>query len=197
MRRGTTIGIGLLGVSVALGSCGPQLVDTYDACDLTADLSAPSAFPGASVAMTGGPFTTTWDTLVQLDGVLAQVTEVSFAGDTCSDCADCRAAALSCGDCTQRCQDCVSSVSFVVPAVGAGPTEIVLTNSYGSTGSLPFEVLGAVDTGGTTGTTTGETGGSGTPVTGGTGTGATTSGSGSGAGGSGSATTPDTGGSGN
>lgn len=144
MRR-----LGLLLCAVAIASCNTVFVDTYDACQISATLSDPAAAPGTVVRLTGGPQTTTWDTLVQVNGALAEVVAVDQSGD-CSACAECRDAATDCGSCDADCADCVETADFVVPETAAGETAVVLTNAYGSTGGVPFEVLaGAVppDTG--------------------------------------------------
>lgn len=143
-------------LTLALAACEAQLVDTYDACDLDGALSTPEARVGDVVVLTGGPLTTTWDTLVQVDGTLAEITTLSRDAIACFDCDSCRDEAFDCVSCDETCLPCVESISFVVPAVRTGVVSVVLTNAYGSTGPLALTIVAPSDTG--LPTTTGGTG---------------------------------------
>jgi hypothetical protein len=137
-------------VAACASGCGGELVDTFDACEITALLSPTAALPGETVTILGGPQTTTYDTLVQADGTRCEVLEVTRSTE-CADCDTCRAEHQSCGGCTDECAACVETVAFVAPDLPPGPTVLVLTNGYGTTGALDFEVLAATgsETGGT------------------------------------------------
>jgi hypothetical protein len=134
--RVRAIGWALLG---ALTGCGGQLIDSFDACELTAHLAPGIAAPGEVVTLLGGPLTAPYDSLVLVDGVSAEVLEVDRS-DGCLDCDTCRSETLSCGGCPVECEDCIETLTFVTPELEPGETSLVLTNAYGTTGAVPFTV---------------------------------------------------------
>lgn len=146
----------------ALGGCSGQLVDSFDACELTAILSPSSAAPGDLVTLLGGPLTEPYDTLVQIDGIVATVEDVERSGG-CFDCDLCRSETLSCGGCTDRCVECVETLTFNAPDLAPGAYVLVLTNAYGTTGPIEFSIVGPATTDTGTAPTSGGSGGTSAP----------------------------------
>lgn len=163
-----------LAVSVLhTAACSTTTTALADRCDLSASALSPTeAAPGATIAMTAGPLTRTWDTTVLVGGVNASVVELVREGcDTCDSCRtqnDCNACD-DCDDCDALCAtSCVESVRFVVPELPAGVHSLQLINGHGSSAGLQLTVLappadtGAPDTGapdtGTSDTGTSDTG---------------------------------------
>ena len=135
-RSGLLVGLILLNLS-----CKGVLLDTFDACDISGTLVPTSGLAGDTVRVSGGPFTTTWDTIIQVDGAQAEILDISFDGD-CTDCLICKDSEIDCTQCDEECVSCVESIGFIVPNVSSGDVSVVLTNAYGSTGSIPFQVVG-------------------------------------------------------
>ena len=181
---------------VLLAACGVTTIDEYELCSLDAAVAPPAALPGATVSVTGGPYTEVRDTRVDVGGVPAEVLDVT-RNESCAECDTCRREARCppCGVCTGDlitdasrraacfgdgviagvCSACVETMSFVVPEGVAGQTSVWIVNRAGTSGQVPFEVLGGVapdtgETGATTGGTGASTGDTGGPPTGGTGT---------------------------
>jgi hypothetical protein len=143
-------------LAFGLVGCNPVTIITQYRCDLAIEeLSAPSGSPGEPVAITGTPFTTSWDTAVYVGGTRAVVDDVSRYNcdpcDTCFDdhvdecpgrmCADCDA-------CDELCNACIEVATFIVPDVSAGETTVRLLNSHGESNAMPFIVAAKpVDTG--------------------------------------------------
>lgn len=151
-----------LALTCALGvaaGCTTSTSYIADRCDIgLGALSPAEAAPGASVVVTAGPLTRSWDTTVLLGGVSAQVVDLERSGcdscDLCRNQADCNACD-DCDDCDALCAvECVESLTFVVPELPAGSYSLQLVNGHGSSAGLSFTVLaplpadtGAPDTG--------------------------------------------------
>jgi hypothetical protein len=176
--------------SLVAASCTSVTIDSVATCELDAVLDPPAAVHGATVNVSGGPFTIARDTQIEVGGVEAVVAFVTREG--CDECDECRdlAECAPCGPCfgeeldaetrvscfgdalldppvTPVCDTCVESLAFIVPDnAPTGPTTVLILNANGATPALPFEVIGPpIDTSSTAGT--GDTGGTGN--TGGTG----------------------------
>jgi hypothetical protein len=141
-------------VALAFVGCNAETVGLAYRCDVAIEEVAPtSAYPGDAVALTGKPFTTSWDTAVYVGGTRAAVEDVNR--DTCEECDACVADAEclldTCGDCDAcdtLCQACVERTTFVVPDVPAGETSVRVLNSHGESDPAIFVVLAKViDTG--------------------------------------------------
>jgi hypothetical protein len=119
-------------------------------CDVRiAGLSASSGSPGELVAITGTPFTTSWDTAVYVGGTRALVDDVNrYNCDPCDDCFDehvdeCPARMCAdCDACDALCNACEEVATFAVPDVAAGKTSVRLLNSHGESNGMPFVVVG-------------------------------------------------------
>jgi hypothetical protein len=162
--RGWLLAVGFVG-------CSTEVPIEVFRCDVAiAELSASSGLPGEPVAITGTPFTTSWDTAVYVGGTRAAVDDVSrYSCDECDTCVDDHVEdcpALRCADCDAcdfLCNACVEVATFVVPDVTAGATTVRVLNSHGESNSMPFVVVAKpVDTG----DSGGETGDSASPETG-------------------------------
>jgi hypothetical protein len=137
------------------------------------DVQPTSGAPGDAVALTGEPFTTSWDTAIYVGGTRAVVDDLNRdtcdACDTCIEerveaddedcdiCADCDACDVLCNT------TCVERATFVVPDVAAGETTVRMLNSHGESNPVPFVVLAKT---GDTGDSAAETGDSDVPDSG-------------------------------
>lgn len=134
--------------SIGLWLACAEADTTFLQCDLAFTAPTVGAAPGTEVQLVGGPLTEPYDTILRVSGVDAVVQDVER---DCAACDECRAEAgcVSCGACTKSCDEtcateCVETLTFVVPEVEAGPTAIVVLNSWGVSPAVPFEVLAAV-----------------------------------------------------
>ena len=137
--RGLIVLCGLMG-------CSGTTVYLADRCDLNFGSPVPSeGAPGSTIVLEGGPATRSWDTIVTLNGTVAE--NVSVERENCGDCETCRNSegCNSCDDCdacdllcTQTCEEVLS---FVVPPLEPGTVDLIITNSHGSSAKIPFEVL--------------------------------------------------------
>jgi len=176
------LGFAVLGVLAV--SCATVTVDVSETCELDALLEPTAALPGATVNVSGGPYTVVRDTHVEVGGVAAEVSFVLREG--CDECDACRelAECAPCGPCFGEtldaetrvscfgdgladppvipvCDACVESLAFVIPAAApGGSTTVQIINANGATRPLPFEVLAPPADTGSTGDT-GDTGGTG------------------------------------
>ena len=125
---------------------------------------------------TGGPFGQSFDNIVQVDGVRAEVeaTDQQPVTDTggvpvdplaCETCDQCRTRnAGHCNRCKTQCASCIETLTFVVPVKAAGPASVVVMNVFGGSDPVPFTVDALPDTGSTglgdtgSSTSTGSTG---------------------------------------
>jgi hypothetical protein len=164
-----------------LAGCGSTAIDVFETCDLEATLDVNQGAPGDTVVASGGPWTTSWDTRVEIGGVPAPVTAVT-RNSACGECEVCReeAECLICGTCiggeldeARRiecfgdpfdddddglCGQCEETVTFVVPAIAPGSTTLVLITANGASSPQPFVVLAVDDTGDTSDTASSSTG---------------------------------------
>ena len=158
----------MLSWAIALASvgCSSTLVLPAYYCDVAIEDVAPtSGAPGDAVALTGAPFTTSWDTAVYVGSTRAVVDDVNR--DTCEACDACvdehfgdeRCIVGVCGDCDAcdvLCTSCIERTTFIVPDGAGGDTEVRMVNSHGESHPVPFVVLAKpVDTG-DSGTETGD-----------------------------------------
>ncbi len=105
-------------------------------------IAAPSAVEvraGDTVALAGGPFTTVADTQVRVDGLTAEVLEVTREG--CTVCDACRDEYGCSDDCAVSCTDCVETTRFVLPDAPPGGAEAVLVNGWGASDPIELTVL--------------------------------------------------------
>jgi hypothetical protein len=146
-----------------LSGCGDEVTTVFTNCNLDVTLTPSSGFPGDVIVATGTPFTSAYDTLIQVGGFNADVLLVErtdcTACDACRpdrECSECG----SCIRCEVDCDLCVETITFIVPDAPAGLTVATILNLYGTTGPVPFEILGTSvpddtglpDTGGSTDT---------------------------------------------
>ncbi len=125
--------------------CSAQLVDSFDACEIALYVSPPAGAPGDVINVLGGPQSTVYDTLLQIDGTPAEIVDLTRSLD-CVGCDSCREETLSCGGCADPCATCVETVSFVTPDISPGVKLLILTNGYGSSTPFEFTVLEATPT---------------------------------------------------
>lgn len=133
---------------VALFACSGAVPAEFAICELQITPNPAEAFPGEPVDVVGGPTSVTFDTVVTVGGVAAQVLDITREGcDFCDVCRadnNCLSCAGTCIACEELCAaDCVETTTLVVPdGVGYGETDIAIVNTFG-TGTAPFLVLGA------------------------------------------------------
>lgn len=133
--------------------CDETVVTDLPTCDLAGVVEPATGEPGDAIVITLGPVLDQYDTLVQVGGTNANVTDVDR--DNCSACDACREfhECLSCDSCvicSEDCNLCVETVTFAVPELAAQSTSIVVISAFGSTEPIPFSVLptDTSDTGG-------------------------------------------------
>ncbi|MCO4743851.1 MAG: IPT/TIG domain-containing protein [Proteobacteria bacterium] len=132
--------------ALALSACGTGSTPVSDLCTVEAELNAAEGVAGDTITATGRPFSTRADTIVRVGGVDADVISAERSSecllcDTCVDEVGCTGCETSCTECNALCADCTETVSFELPAIAAGPTEIVLLNHFGSTDPIDFVIL--------------------------------------------------------
>lgn len=134
-----------LAACLTLAGCQTSSIPEFAQCTLAGDLSPAEAAPGDAVVATGGEYSVVYDTVVTVGGVPAEVIDV--VRDNCALCDACRLAVEDscdpCGLCVQcetTCDLCVQTVSFAVPDLAEGPTDVVITNGYGASDPIPFTV---------------------------------------------------------
>jgi len=151
-------------IAFGLVGCAQETLIMVYRCDVAiAELSASSGSPGEPIAVTGTPFTTSWDTAVYVGGTRAVVDDVSrYNCDPCDECYDehideCEGGPCAdCDACDVLCNACLEVTTFVVPDIAAGDTSVRVLNSHGESNPMPFVVVGKpVDTG-DSGTETGD-----------------------------------------
>ncbi len=135
-----------------LMACGTATFDIVEDCDvLTSAISPDAGEPGTQVAAVVSPVTTHWDTAVYLDGVRAEVSEITRTN--CETCDACReeqgcVACNDCDACDALCKErCVESVVFTVPDMPAGDASVVIYNNHGTSNPVSFTVEGTSDSG--------------------------------------------------
>ena len=136
-------------------------------CDVTVDdISPQPATVGASVTLTGTPFTSTYDSAVYVGGERATVTDV--ARTNCTNCDSCRiqngcTECQDCDACDAICaSECVETVTFDVPELPAGDYGVQLFNAHGQSPVLDLTIQSTGFEGTDTGSSdTGDTGTSG------------------------------------
>ena len=145
-------------IALACAGCSSELIVAAYHCEVAIEDVAPaSGSPGEAIALTGTPFTTSWDTAVYVGSTRALVDDVNR--DTCEPCDECVDAHSEDGEDCRVCADCdacdtfcssscVERTTFVVPDVAAGETIVRDLNSHGESNPVPFVVLAKpVDTG--------------------------------------------------
>jgi hypothetical protein len=168
-------------LAALLAGCTSANFDPFESCELELVPAVASARAGDEVVLGGGPLTAAYDTRVEVGGVPAEVVSVERSAE-CSTCETCRLEAdcLICGTCLGAeldearrvecfgdpfegtegvCGECEESLAFVVPPLPAGPTTVVVINGAGTSGALPFEILGDAGATADTAPSTADTGG--------------------------------------
>ena len=140
-----------------VSGCDYEDVFLFSSCDVEATITPASGVPGDEVLATGGPFTEVYDTTVNFDGVYGEVTSVNRLD--CEFCDSCRedVGCLACGPCEPceaACETCAESMIIVVPKVEAGVSTVTITNGFGTTKGLEFNIVGETTTTETGSTTT-------------------------------------------
>ncbi len=142
-------------LAAMLAGCTTTTSTLAERCTIEVEAVEPAAAePGDHVVLRARPLTTSFDTAIYLDGARAAVLDLSRDG--CDACDTCRSenGCNVCGDCDAcdaECRaDCSETVTFAVPDMAAGETELRIYNSHGTGGPVPFTVEGGpADTGGT------------------------------------------------
>jgi hypothetical protein len=113
--RAWVVAFGLVGCNEAVTI--PSTGATYHRRSLGVERA-----PGEAVAMTGTPFTTSWDTAVYVGGTRAVVDDVNrYNCDPCDECFDdhteeCPARTCAdCDACDVLCNACEEVATFVIP----------------------------------------------------------------------------------
>ena len=135
-------------------ACDTTVESDFPTCEVEMmELDPVAAAPGETVNLLGRPLTESWDTVIRVGGVNAEVVAVSR--EDCTECDSCQEAAscnpcLDCDACDRICEICEESVQFVVPDLDPGTAHIEIFNAHGSSGAaanLLLQVL-AGDSGG-------------------------------------------------
>ncbi len=116
-------------------------------CDVTLDSISPTnASPGDSVVVTGGPFTSTYDSAVYVGESRAVVDDVDRS--SCYECDSCQAEnnCSVCGDCdvcdAVCATTCIEALTFVVPDLPTGTYAVQLFNGHGQSNAATLSVQG-------------------------------------------------------
>ncbi len=139
-------------LAVVFAGCLTDTVVVGDRCAVTLDTVSPDpAARGDTLTLTGGPFTTAYDTSVYVGSSRALV--LDLARTSCGDCDRCREdnGCTECDDCDacdSLCSACEESVLVEVPDVASGATTVLVFNGYGATSPVSLTIAGPVaDTG--------------------------------------------------
>ena len=142
----------LCALLAVLTGCLTDTVVVGDRCAVTLDAVTPDpASVGDTLTLTGGPFTTAYDTSVYVGRSRALVLEL--ARTSCGECDRCRdnngcTECDDCDACDALCSACEESVLVEVPEVEPGATTVLVFNGYGATPPASVTISGAaVDTG--------------------------------------------------
>lgn len=144
----------LLILCVATTACLTDTVVVGDRCAVSLESVAPDpASVGQTVTLTGGPFTTAYDTSVYVGQRRALVLEL--ARTSCNECDSCRdnngcTECDDCDACDEVCASCEESLLVEVPETEPGETTVLVFNAYGATtpAALTIESEAVEDTGG-------------------------------------------------
>ncbi|MFT7520060.1 MAG: hypothetical protein ACI9MC_002204 [Kiritimatiellia bacterium] len=127
-----------------VGGCLTPTASSFNQCELDLSLDVPTGAPGDEVTVSGRPLTAELDTEIRVGGVTAAIIDMDRAD--CEPCDSCRLNAdctvcEKCATCDEICVTCDEYATFVVPAVAAGDAPVVVSNGYGLSDSLSFEVV--------------------------------------------------------
>jgi hypothetical protein len=124
--------------------CTQQVITTNPTCTLDLGLEVTEVYAGELITVTGGPFTSLYDTRAHIRGVDSELSELNRTDcaicDACQEEAECNGC-LSCLDCEASCETCVQSIVVRVPDISAGTANLILLNAYGSSQPLPLLIL--------------------------------------------------------
>jgi len=151
-RRAAVLALGAL----LLAGCPRVFEETFTRCTLEFELEPDAAAPGEVVDAVGGPWTSAFDTRVEIAGLRADVISIDRTPE-CARCAECReesgcdlpgrGGCPTCDACADVCVECVETLTFEVPGdAPAGPTAVTVFNDRGGSRPVPFTVLGDDDT---------------------------------------------------
>ncbi|MCB9682236.1 MAG: hypothetical protein H6733_12285 [Alphaproteobacteria bacterium] len=128
-----------------LAACETDILESLDVCVVDLTVTPDIARPGDTIVLSGGPFSTTWDTTARIGGEVADVVDVDRTScvpcDACrsdNDCTSCDA----CTDCEALCASCEETTSIVVPALPSGRWPIVIFNRHGGSDTAWLAVIG-------------------------------------------------------
>lgn len=122
--------------SLLLTACETTEVSTATRCDIEIESISPEILiAGESATIVAYPLTETWDSLVELNGVEADVSALNK--DNCEACEECRITyeCTECGycsDCQDSCLECTHSLDVIVPQDISGQVQVVIFNAHGS-----------------------------------------------------------------
>ena len=129
-----------------LTGCLTQSAPVFHQCELDLTLDTDAAQVGAEVTATGRPLTSVFDTSVRVGGADAEIVDVDRPSPFCEGCDQCRIdsgcnVCETCDACELSCVDCIEVATFAVPDVEPGDAPVVVSNGYGTSWAIPFEVL--------------------------------------------------------
>ena len=127
-----------------MGGCAQESSTPTPTCTLDLAVESPEVYPGQSLTLSGGPLTAVYDTRAQVGGLNAIVQDISrtecAACDACREEAECTGC-FACTECEASCDTCTEALAIEVPALPAGPADLVVLNAYGSSSPLQLQVL--------------------------------------------------------
>lgn len=129
---------------LVLSACDEDEVQDFYQCPVTGSLEPAVAAAGDDVLARVSPLTSLYDTEVQVQGLAAEVTDVTV--EDCALCDACRQtencnACEACTVCDEACDTCEESLTFVVPdQVQDGSAAVVIINRYGVSEDLALTI---------------------------------------------------------
>jgi hypothetical protein len=127
-------------------ACTTSTTATFDQCELDLILDVAEAAPGDTVVAVGRPLTDDFDTVVRVGGATASIQDVERPQPGCSTCDACRVderctVCEVCAACSDACAACEETVTFTVPDLPEGDTQVSIVNAYGNSLPLPLQIL--------------------------------------------------------
>lgn len=124
-------------------ACDTTEITTTTRCNIDIPVIEENLYVGEAATIQAYPMTEKWDTLVEFDGIEADIT--SIKKENCEDCEECRELNSCtdcdyCSSCTDTCQACIHSVDVIVPTALSGDAYLVITNINGSSDPVPVSI---------------------------------------------------------
>jgi hypothetical protein len=133
----------ILFLSLLLTACETTEVSTSIRCDIEIESISPETLlTGETATIVAYPLTEVWDSLVEFNGVEADVSVLNK--DNCEACEECRTTyectdCSYCSECQDSCIECTHSLDVIVPQEISEQVQVVIFNAHGS--SDPYETL--------------------------------------------------------